>query len=346
MPESGRGAASVPVAAKEVVQMLRSRRIHYLSGAPLAITSALMLLILALPGCGSTSTSTSTSTGPEQPAIAKDANGTTIVIPAQAPQRIISLTAGDSTMLGALGAASHVVAVDVTTDYPADMAAIKPKLDVYSTSAANLTEQVVALRPDLVLSWGGFTSKFDSTLEQQGINVVDLPAEDLTGTLQEIRLVGQLLHEESQANSLVQSLQQRIASVKNKVASAIAPATYMEVSYNPTYAYGGGSFGDEIIRDAGGTNIFANNSSSGGYPQVSNESIIAANPQVIILTDGPGTSGDPSSVAKRSGWSGITAVKDRRVYAINPDLLAQPGPRLVDGLEQVAKALHPELFGS
>ncbi|HEX6121535.1 MAG TPA: ABC transporter substrate-binding protein [Ktedonobacterales bacterium] len=313
----------------------------------LALGGALLLLAFVLAGCGPT-TSTASTPGSSQPLIAQDATGTPIKIPAKAPQRIVSLTAGDSEILGALGAASRVVAVDLTTDYPAAMAAITPKLDVYSTSAANLTEQIVALKPDLVLSWGGFTSKVDQSLTQAGLNVVDLPAKDLSGTLTEIRLVGQLIHAESTANHLVDSLQARINAVKAKVQGAPPVSVYIELGYTPPppFAYGGGSFGDEIIRDAGGTNIFGNVTSSGGFPAVSDESIIAANPQIIILTGGPQYSGDPVSVTRRPGWATITAVKTGRVYSIDPNPIQRPGPRLVDALEQVAKLIHPDRFGA
>ncbi|MBF6590121.1 MAG: ABC transporter substrate-binding protein [Ktedonobacterales bacterium] len=327
--------------------MKRSQYTNRLAHQLPIVCGVLMLLALVLAGCGSSGNAPGTS-GPAQPLLAQDANGTPIVIPAQAPQRIISLTAGDSEMLGALGASARVVAVDVTTDYPAAMAAITPKLDVYSTSATNLTEQVLALKPDLVLSWGGFTTKIDRALTQQGINVVDLPAKDLTGTLLEIQLIGQLIHNEASANSLAASLRQRIETVKRKVQSAAPVTTYMEVGYAPPpiFAYGGGSFGDEIIRDAGGINIFASDSASGGYPAVSVESILKANPQVIILTGGAQYSGTPSSVTSRPGWATLAAVKSGRIYALDPNPIQRPGPRLVDALEQVAKQLHPELFGA
>ncbi len=315
---------------------------HRVQKALVAVLGALSLATLALAGCGSSTTST--SAGPEQPVIAKDANGTPIVLPAKAPQRIVSLTAGDSTMLGALGIASRVVAVDVTTDYPPAMAAITPKLNLYSTSTANLVEQIIALQPDLVLNWSDFPSPsahLDAKLEAQGLDVVDLPAEDLSGTLQEIKLVGQLVHAESTANALVASLQQRISGVQTKVKGATTPSVFVEVSYDPTYTYGSGSFGDELVRDGGGDNLFGSVTGSGGYPQVSDETVIADSPQVIILTDGA----DPSSVGKRPGWASIAAVKAGHVYAIDPDLVSEPGPRLVDGLEQVAKDVHPEIFG-
>ncbi len=306
-------------------------------------TVSRMLVALAgiflLAGCGTT-----TSHGAEQPLIAKDANGTPIVIPATAPKHIISLGATDSEILAALGATPQVVGVDAFTDYPAAMAA-KPKVTDAEGKAD--IEQIVSLEPDLVLSFGGETATTDQQLEQLHITVVDLPAPDLAETLTEIRLVGQLIHAESAANALAMSMQQRIDAVKAKIAGAAPVSVYMEVGYMPPppYVFGGGSFGDGLITAAGGTNIFAGDTENGGYPAVSEESIIAANPQVIILTEDPAYGGDPANVYQRATWAGISAVKNHRVYAINPDIVQRPGPRLVDALDQLAQDIHPELFG-
>jgi iron complex transport system substrate-binding protein len=302
---------------------------------------AVPLLIAILTGCGSGATAT--PTGPEKPLLAKDANGTPIVIPAKAPERIISLGASDSEILGALGASSRVVAVDYYTDYPASMAS-KPKI---SDANGNYNvESIVAQQPDLVLSFGGETKTVDQQLEAVHITDVDIPQLNLTGTLLEIRLVGQLIHAEAAANREVAGLQQRINAVKGKVAGAPKVSVYMEVGYiAPTaYVFGGTSFGDELIRDAGGTNVFGSDSGNGGYPTVGEESIIAANPQVIILTEDPAYGGNPSLVYQRKGWSVISALQTRQVYALNPDESQRAGPRLVDALEQLARLLHPSLF--
>ena len=305
----------------------------------LAVTSGLALMLI-LSACG---TNAATSSGPEKPLLATDSNGTAIVIPAKAPQRIVSLTPVDSEILGALHEESQVVGVDYYTDYPADMAA-KPKVtDVNST--ANI-EQIIALKPDLVLSYGHETnssiSHADTQLMAAHITVYDLPALDLEGSITEIRLIGQLTHTENAANALATSMQHAIDSVKAKVASAQKPTVYMELYYGngPTYVFGGGSFGDELITDAGGVNVFHSDTTGGGYPAVNNEAIIAANPQVIILADGD----TAAQVQARPGWSAIAAVQSGNIFTIDPNLTQRPGPRIIQGLEDVAKDLHPSLF--
>lgn len=311
-----------------------------------SLFAALLLSLLCLAllaGCGSSASGSSLTPTSQKPLIATDAHGTSITIPAKAPQRIVSLTPGDSEMLAAVGVASRVVGVDANTNYPAAMAA-KPK--VTGANGAPNVEQIIALNPDLVLSWGQFTTQADSALLQAHINVVSLPVEGLDGTLTEIRLVGQLTHTSATADALVKSLQQRVNAVKQKAASATPPSVYMEVGFTPPppYVVGGGSFENDVLQDAGGRNIFASMTENGGFPTVSVESIVAANPQVIILTEDPQYGGDPAQVYQRAGWSGIAAVQAHRVYNINPDIIARPGPRLVDALEQIAKMLHPDLF--
>jgi iron complex transport system substrate-binding protein len=302
-----------------------------------ALAALLGLGLAACGGGGATS-------GPEQPLFAKDALGNTIMIPAKAPQKIISLGATDSEMLGALNVSSRVIGVDVFTDYPADIAA-KPK--VTDANGKPNIEQIVALQPDLVLSYGGEVADADRALEQAHLSVVDLPALNLTDSLKEIRLVGQLVHEESTANTLVSALNKRVDAVKAKVKGHPTVSVYMEADDSTPgkpYVFGGGSFGDEIISDAGGTNIFATNKTNAGYPQVGDEAIIAANPQVIILTEDPNYGGNPADVARRPGYANVAAVKNARVYQLSTDLFQRAGPRAVDAVEQLAKLLHPDLF--
>ncbi|HKV84846.1 MAG TPA: ABC transporter substrate-binding protein [Ktedonobacterales bacterium] len=312
------------------------------SHSRLATTLTLFCAFAAtLVACGSPS---SAAKQPAQPVITKDANGTAITIPARAPQRIVSLGPTDSEILAALGIGSRVVAVDYYTDYPADMAA-KPKI-TNANGEANV-EQIIGMTPDLVLSYGGETAATDKQLINAHITVFDLPVGDLGKSLVEIRLIGQLVHADSAATTLVTSLQKRIDVVKAKVAGAPKVSVYMEAddtTAGKPYVFGGGSFGDELIRDAGGTNIFASNTGGGGYPQVSDEDIIRANPQVIVLTEDPNYGGSLAAVYSRTGWSGIAAVQAKRVFAIGTDYTQRAGPRLVDGLEKLAAVLHPDLF--
>lgn len=313
-----------------------------------ALISLFVILVapLGVAACGPTGTSVgATATIPVAPLITTDARGQAIVVPASAPQRIISLAPSNSEILAALKVDAHVIGVDAYTDYPAAMAA---KRKVTSDTGQVNVEQIISLAPDLVLDYSTFHLNADDQLAQAGIHVIAIPSPDLEQILIEIRLIGQLVHAYPTAAALASFLQVRIDTVKRKATAAQPVTVYMEADDccppgNP-YVFGGGSFGDEMIRDAGGANVFGSDTENGGYPQVSYEAVIAANPHVIILTEDPQYGGNPQTVPTRPGWSSIDAVKQRRVYAIVTALISRPGPRIVDGLEQVAKDLHPELY--
>jgi iron complex transport system substrate-binding protein len=310
--------------------------IQLLARGTLPAFAAILILSAALAACGGSSSAVT----PAAPVIAMDALGNPITIPAKAPQRIVSETPGDSEMLAAVGATPQVVAVDFYTNYPADMAA-KPKITDGQTFNLNV-EAIIALKPDLVLGYNKFFKDDELKLIAANIPVMDLPAATVESSLTEIRLVGQLVHADQTAQQVAIGLQQRIDAVKHKVAGKPTVSVYMEDgTYNGQFStFGKGSFGDELIQDAGGTNIFGSDGDSGGYPNVSAESIISANPQAIVLADGL----DTSTIASRPGWSSMAAVTSGRIYSVNSDLFSEPGPRLVDALEQLANVLHPELF--
>jgi iron complex transport system substrate-binding protein len=313
------------------------------------ISFLLFLSLLFLAACSqnsmpSTSHNSNVPTVTTAPAV--DAYGTPITFPQSAPQRIISLEPNISEILGALHLQNRVVAVDYNTNYPSALARL-PKI---SDINGNLNvERIVALHPDLVLSSGDITKKYDAQLEQLNLHVVDLPSVNFDQSLQQILLVGRLTFTQNVATALVKQLQQQVAQIKAIVADIPAPKVLLEVDDSTPgkpYVFGGGSFGDEMLQYANAINIFHNDTSNGGYPQVTDEAVIAANPQFIVLTEDPAYGGDPRTVYRRPNWSNIDAVKNHHVYRINSDIMQRPGPRLVEGLRCVAQIVHPDKFSS
>jgi iron complex transport system substrate-binding protein len=317
-------------------------RSHIISSRILSVF--LLSLFFLLASCGQAPTSTASSATPTAtPAPALDAYGTPISFPATAPQRIISLVPTISDMLAALHLDKRVVAVDSYTVYPADLASL-PKI---STFGKYNVEQIVSLKPDLVLSYGEDTKQYDAQLTQLGLHVVDLPSTDLSGILQEMLIIGRLTFTQNTAERVVNQLQQQINTIKSKVAGTTAPTVLLELDYsNPAapYVYGGGSYADDLLKDANGINVFESNTSGGGFPQVTNEAIISANPQVIIITEEISYGVTAASVYKRANWGSIAAVQERRVYQIGPSLIGHPGPRMVQWLQCLAQVLHPDKF--
>ena len=119
------------------------------------------------------------------------------------------------------------------------------------------------------------------------------------------------------------------------------PRVYVE--FYPLWTYGPGSFGDDLIRLAGGTNVAANTSAE--YVSVVDEFIIAQDPELIVYTVGSNYNGTtPETIASRPGWANISAVVDGKVHSLDDNLISRYGPRVVDALEQLAAIVHPELF--
>ena len=305
----------------------------------------LLSCLMLLAACGQTSTTTGTSpTSAPTPGPAFDAYGTPIAFPKSAPQRIISLVPSTSEILGALNLASRVVGVDYYTTYPADLTK-RPRIS--NASGTFNTEQIVALKPDLILSDGGATAKSDTQLKALGLNVVDLPAANFDQAIQQIALVGRLTFTQDAATKLTNQLQQQISQIKAAVAGTPAPKVMLEVDDSTAgkpYVFGGGSFGDQLLQYANAINIFHANTSNGGYPQVTDEAVISANPSYIILTEDPLYGGQPATVYKRPNWGNVAAVKNKYVYHVNTNLMQHPSQRLVEGLRCVAQLVHPDKF--
>jgi iron complex transport system substrate-binding protein len=165
--------------------------------------------------------------------------------------------------------------------------------------------------------------------------------EEMYGNLE---LLAQMTGHEEEAATLVASLKARVAAVDEKIAplSSRFSVFYELDATDPSkpYTAGKGTFITQLIDRAGGYNIA---SDLEGYPQLSLEQVVAADPAFIIL--GNARYGiTPESVAQRPGWENLSAVKNGQILPFNDDLVSRPGPRLVDALEELAKLLRPELF--
>ena len=159
-----------------------------------------------------------------------------------------------------------------------------------------------------------------------------------------LEIVAQLTGHEAEAVALTDSLKKRVAAVDEKIMplSSGISVFYELDGTDPAkpYTAGKGTFITLLIERAGGYNIA---SDIDGYPQLSLEQVVAADPAFIILGDSKwGTT--PESIAQRPGWENLSAVKNGQVVPFDDDLLSRPGPRMVDGLEELAKLLRPELF--
>src|SRR5258706_11274699 len=177
----------------------------------------LLSLVVLLAACGQGGNNAgSAPTQTPTPTVTLDAYGKPITFSTTAPQHIVSLTPNISEMLGALHLEGRVVAGDYYTNYPADLASL-PK--VSNANQQYNVEQIVALHPDLVLSYGQDTKAYDSQFTNLGLHVVDLPTGNLDLTLKELLTVGRLTFMLNAATTLYNQLQQQVSQVKLKVVS-------------------------------------------------------------------------------------------------------------------------------
>jgi iron complex transport system substrate-binding protein len=272
-----------------------------------------------------------------------DVAGRTVTI-ASTPERIISLAPSTTEILFAIGLAPKIVATDDFSDYPAEAKNL-PK--VGGLNAAYNFEQIVALKPDLIFAAGITPPEAIKKLEDLKLTVLVVGAEKTSfdSIFADIGVVGRATGQAEQAAQVTTAMHDQLAALTAKLAAAKEkPLVYWELdATDPAkpYSVGPGNFVGDMIRLAGGTNVFEKAESP--FPQVSAEQVVAANPTVIILSDAAyGITVD--SVLKRPGWQVIAAVKQQRVAPIDDNLVSRPGPRIVAGLEATARIIHPELF--
>ena len=254
------------------------------------------------------------------------------------PQRIVSLAPSNTEILFALGLADRVVGVDKYSNYP-PAAAQKPQISDYSST--NL-EQVLATEPDLILAAGITSRDVIAAFESRGLTVIVLNPPTLDGVFGAISLLGQVADVNGDAAKVRGNLESRLAALTARLATATTtPRVFFELDATQFFTVGPHSFINDLIGRAGGANIAADAATA--YPKLSAEQIIAKDPEVIVLSD-EGYGATVASVGTRPGWAGISAVKNGRVVGIDPDLTNRPGPRVLDALELLARAIHPELF--
>lgn len=256
----------------------------------------------------------------------------------KAPTKIVSLAPSNTELLYALGLGESVAGVDDYSNYPE---AAKQKPQVGSFNQTNI-EKIVSINPDLVLAAGLTSKQLLTTLEARGLTIVVLNPSNLVGVTANMKLLGQITNVAAKSDAAVGDFLKKLEDVAVKVKGATAkPRVFYEL--DPTlFTVGPGSFIDDMIQKAGGQNIVTD--AANPYPQLSQEVVITKDPEVILLGDDTGGTDSPEKILARPGWSGITAVKNKRIVPINADLVNRPGPRAALGVEALAKALYPDLY--
>lgn len=261
---------------------------------------------------------------------------------ASAAQRIVSLAPSNTEILFALGAGDKVVGRDEVSDYPEEALTL-PTVGGWSGFSA---EAIVALKPDLVLAAEINTPELVAELEGLGLTVYYLSnPKTLEELYVNIEIVATLTGRD--ATKLTDSLKARVTAVDEKIMPlSYHPSVFYEVdATDPSkpYSVGPGTFIHLLINRAGGANAVELAGITDPYPQISLEQLVIAPPDIIILGDSMwGVSAE--AVAARPGWDTLKAVVDGKIFPFDDNLVSRPGPRLIDGLEALARLLHPEVF--
>jgi iron complex transport system substrate-binding protein len=238
-------------------------------------------------------------------------------------------------MLFAIGAGPQVVAVDDQSDYPAEAAKVKTDLSGYQTSV----EAVAGYHPDLVVTSGD--PKLTSQLEALGLSVwVGESAKTFEEAYAQIEQLGAATGHVADAAKVVAGMQTDLAELAKDAPKPATPLTMFHELDDTGYSAASNTFIGQVYAMFGLANIADAANDPSGYPQLSAEAIIAADPDLIFLADTKCCHQSLETVQARDGWAGITAVKDGHVFAMDDDVASRWGPRVVDYARQVRDALQ------
>jgi iron complex transport system substrate-binding protein len=308
-----------------------------LTRRPRAVAAGIVLVFAAVSGCagpgshGSGGGTASAASAAGFPVTVNAADGR-VHVPKQ-PDAIISLSPAATEMLYAIGAGSQVKAVDSLSDYPRQ--APRTKLSGYTPNL----EAIVAYKPDLVIV-AGTTGGLVQKLQSLSVPVLELPAPAaLSGVYSEFDQLGQVTGHLAQARREDASLRAQITKIAASVPRHAAPLTYYWELDQTYYSLTSSTFVGRLLSLLGMKSIADTAhgaAAAGGYPQLSAEFIVRANPGYIILADTLCCRQDAATVRKRPGWTSMTAVRDGHIIALNDDIASRWGPRIVDLLKAVA----------
>lgn len=272
----------------------------------------------------------------------KDATGKEVKIDKK-PERIVSLIPSNTEIAFALGLGDKVVGVTDHDTYPKEV----ENIDKIGGLDVNV-EKVISLKPDLVLAHASAMSTAEDGLNQMresGITVIVVnEASSFNKVYDSIKMIGKATGTDKEAKELVESMKTKLEAIEEKVKQIEnKKQVYVEVSPSPSiYTAGKNTFIDEFL-----TTIHAENVANEleGWPQISEEKVIEWNPDTIItLYHGDMVEKSEYEISNREAWGDITAVKEEQVFSVDSDLTSRPGPRLVEGVEEFANAVYPEVF--
>ncbi len=296
--------------------------------------------VLLLAGCAQSNTAVLRSQSPTSasfPLTITDDDGIRVTID-HAPPRIVTFAPSMTEIIFALGLGDRLVGVSGRYDnYPPQARSIQEVGGAGDFGVEPNVEEVVSLRPDLFLTISG-GDQWKQQLRKLDVPVVTLNATSFDDLLGDIRTVGELTGAAAAADALTSNMAATERSVESGVVAQGRVTCFFEVYYPPLTTVGPRTFIYDLLEKAGCDPVMS--SANAAYPQWSVDKLVADSPQVYLATQESAKS--PAAIAARPGFADIQAVAAGHVALIDSDLITRPGPRVVDGLEQVAAALASE----
>ncbi|MGP0586445.1 ABC transporter substrate-binding protein [Paenibacillus timonensis] len=257
-----------------------------------------------------------------------------------APKRIVSLAPSETEVLFALGLDEQVAGVSDLDDYP-EAVKDKPRMGGFQVNV----EAIVAAQPDLILAASLIDEATVKSLTDMGLQVFQSNPKTIDAVMEHIQTIGEITNHQAEADEVVGKMKQEVQTVTDAVGSLSEDQKKkVYIEFSPGWTVGKGEFMDEMITLSGGINVA---SEVEGWSEINEEQIIQANPDVIlyaksVIDENNKTLAD--IIKGRSGWDQISAVKENQIIAMDDNLLSRTGPRVTQGLIEVAKAIHPDLI--
>ena len=255
------------------------------------------------------------------------------------PKRIVSLAPNITEILYSLGLDEEIVGVSNHCNFPEKA---KRKVRVGSYISLDF-EKITSLNPDLIIATGaGNTREMVGRLGKLGFQTYVIFPKNFDDILQSIIHIGQVVNRDREARGITEGMKRRSQRVIELTKNLPRPKVFVQIGEAPIVTVGKGSFADDLLRLAGGENIAGKEKEV--YPRFGMEEILRRSPEVIVISS-MNPKGDYQKILQEwTRWKTIPAVKNGRIYLIDSDLLDRPSPRIIDGLEELARVLHPERF--
>ena len=255
------------------------------------------------------------------------------------PQRIISLAPNITEILFSLGLEQQIVGVSIHCNFPQKA---RSKVQVGSYLSPDM-EKIISLKPDLVVATGvGNTQDTVDRLQKLGLAVFVIFPKNFYDILRSIAHLGQVTNREKEALEIIQGMQKRSQRVIEITEGLSRPRVFVQIGDVPIVTVGRGSFADDLIHLAGGENIAGKEKET--YPRLGIEEILRKAPEVILISSMNPKAEYHKIFQEWTRWKIIPAVREGRIHLIDSDLIDRPSPRIIDGLEEMAKIFHPQQF--